>query len=120
MLKAKEALELGMADEMYLPVDFLEKSVQLVADVLNGKKQIERKDHSNDSDWDSALAAGRAAINKKYNGAKVKNAEYALELIAASKSNTIEAGLKREVDVMVDLMMGDEFRASLYAFNLIN
>ena len=120
MLKAKEALELGMADEMYLPVDFLEKSVGFVADVLNGKKKIERKDHSNDADWDSALAAGRAAINKKYNGAKVKNAEYALELIAASKSNTIEAGLKREVEVMVDLMMGDEFRASIYAFNLIN
>ena len=75
--------------------------------------------HANDPDWDSALAAGRAAINKKYNGAKVKNAEYALELIAESKTNTIEAGLKREVEVMVDLMMGDEFRASIYAFNLI-
>ncbi len=119
MLRAKEALELGMADELYQPVDFLEKSVQFVADVVSGKKKIERKDHSNDPDWDSALAAGRAAINKKYNGAKVKNAEYALELIAAAKSNTIEAGLKREVEVMVDLMMGDEFRASLYAFNLI-
>ena len=119
MLRAKEAVELGMADELYQPVDFLEKSVQFVADVVSGKKKIERKDHSNDPDWDSALAAGRAAINKKYNGAKVKNAEYALELIAAAKSNTIEAGLKREVEVMVDLMMGDEFRASLYAFNLI-
>ncbi|MGI9198965.1 MAG: 3-hydroxyacyl-CoA dehydrogenase NAD-binding domain-containing protein [Candidatus Nanopelagicaceae bacterium] len=119
MLKAKEALELGMADELYQPVDFLEKSVQFVADVLNGKKKIERKDHSNDSDWDSALALGRAAINKKYNGAKVKNAEYALELIKESKTNTIEQGLAREVEVMVDLMMGDEFRASIYAFNLI-
>ena len=119
MLKAKEALALGMADEMYEPVDFLEKSVAFVAAVLNGTKKIERKDHSNDPDWDSALAAGRAAINKKYNGAKVKNAEYALELIAESKTNTIEEGLKREVEVMVDLMMGDEFRASIYAFNLI-
>jgi len=64
MLKAKEALELGIADEIYQPVDFLERSVQFVADVLNGKKKIERKDHSNDPDWDSALAAGRAAINK--------------------------------------------------------
>jgi 3-hydroxyacyl-CoA dehydrogenase len=119
MLKAKEALELGIADELYQPVDFLEKSVQFVADILSGKKKIERKDHSNDSDWDSALALGRAAINKKYNGAKVKNAEYALELIKESKTNTIEQGLAREVEVMVDLMMGDEFRASIYAFNLI-
>ena len=119
MLKANEALELGIADEMYQPADFLERSVQFVADVLTGKKKIERKDHSNDPDWDSALAAGRAAINKKYNGATVKNAEYALELITESKSNTIEQGLAREVEVMVDLMMGDEFRASLYAFNLI-
>ncbi len=119
MLKAKEALELGIADELYAPVDFLERSVQFVADVVTGKKKIERKDHSNDPDWDSALAAGRAAITKKYNGATVKNAEYALELIADSKSNTIEQGLAKEVDRMVELMMGDEFRASLYAFNLI-
>ena len=119
MLKAKEAVALGMADEIYEPADFLERSVKFVADVLTGKKKIERKDHSNDPDWDSALAAGRAAITKKYNGAKVKNAEYALELIGNAKSNTIEQGLAREVEVMVDLMMGDEFRASLYAFNLI-
>ena len=119
MLKAKEALELGMADELYAPVDFLERSVQFAADVITGKKKFERKDHSNDADWDSALAAGRAAINKKYNGAKVKNAEFALELIADAKTNTIEEGLAKEVDRMVELMMGDEFRASIYAFNLI-
>ena len=119
MLKAKEALELGMADELYAPVDFLERSVQFAADVITGKKKFERKDHSNDADWESALAAGRAAINKKYNGAKVKNAEFALELIADAKTNTIEQGLAKEVDRMVELMMGDEFRASIYAFNLI-
>ena len=119
MLKAKEALELGMVDELYAPVDFLERSVQFAADVITGKKKFERKDHSNDADWDSALAAGRAAINKKYNGAKVKNAEFALELIADAKTNTIEEGLAKEVDRMVELMMGDEFRASIYAFNLI-
>ena len=119
MLKAKEALELGMVDELYAPVDFLERSVQFAADVITGKKKFERKDHSNDADWDSALAAGRAAINKKYNGAKVKNAEFALELIADAKTNTIEQGLAKEVDRMVELMMGDEFRASIYAFNLI-
>ena len=119
MLKAKEALELGMVDELYAPVDFLERSVQFAADVISGKKKFERKDHSNDADWDSALAAGRAAINKKYNGAKVKNAEFALELIADAKTNTIEQGLAKEVDRMVELMMGDEFRASIYAFNLI-
>ena len=119
MLKAMEALELGMVDELYAPVDFLERSVQFAADVISGKKKFERKDHSNDADWDSALAAGRAAINKKYNGAKVKNAEFALELIADAKTNTIEQGLAKEVDRMVELMMGDEFRASIYAFNLI-
>jgi 3-hydroxyacyl-CoA dehydrogenase len=119
MLKAKEALALGMADEMYEPVDFLEKSVAFVADVLTAKKSFPRADHSNDADWDTALAAGRAAIDKKYNGAKVRNAEYALQLITEAKTNTIEQGLAREVEVMVDLMMSDEFRASIYAFNLI-
>ena len=50
MLKAKEALELGMVNELYAPVDFLERSVQFAADVITGKKKVERKDHSNDAE----------------------------------------------------------------------
>lgn len=64
MMKAKDALALGVVDAVYEPADFLEKSVAFVASVLNGSTKIERKDYSNDPAWDSALAAGRAAALK--------------------------------------------------------
>ena len=78
MMKAKDALALGVVDAVYEPADFLEKSVAFVASVLNGSTKIERKDYSNDPAWDSALPAGRAAALKKYGGAEIASPMKAL------------------------------------------
>jgi len=119
MMKAKDALSLGVVDAVYEPADFLEKSVSFVAEILTGKKVIERKDYSTDPAWDSALATGRAAALKKFGGAELTAPRIALELIAAAKSNTRGAGFDAEDQALADLTMSDPLRASLYAFNLI-
>ncbi len=119
MMKAKDALALGVVDAVYEPADFLEKSVALAAGVLNGSVKVERKDYSSDPAWDSALAAGRAAALKKYGGAELASPTKALELIAAAKSNTRGAGFDAEDVALADLTMSDPLRASLYAFNVI-
>lgn len=119
MMKAKDALTLGVVDAVYEPADFLEKSVAFVASVLNGSRKIERKDYSNDPAWDSALAAGRAAALKKYGGAEIASPMKALELIKAAQKNTKGEGFDAEDATLADLTMSDPLRASLYAFNLI-
>jgi 3-hydroxyacyl-CoA dehydrogenase/enoyl-CoA hydratase/carnithine racemase len=119
MMKAKDALALGVVDVVYEPADFLEKSVAFTASVLGGKTKIERKDFSNDPAWDSAIATGRAAALKKYGGAEIAAPNRALELIAASKTATRSSGFDAEVQALADLTMSDALRASLYAFNLI-
>ncbi len=119
MMKAKDALALGVVDAVYEPADFLEKSVAFAAGVLNGSVKVERKDYSSDPAWDSALAAGRAAALKKYGGAELASPTKALELIAAAKSNTRGAGFDAEDVALADLTMSDPLRASLYAFNVI-
>ena len=119
MMKAKDALALGVVDAVYEPADFLEKSVAFVASVLNGSTKIERKDYSNDPAWDSALAAGRAAALKKYGGAEIASPMKALELIKAAQKNTKGEGFDAEDATLADLTMSDPLRASLYAFNLI-
>ena len=65
MMKAKDALALGVVDAVFEPADFLEKSVAFAASILAGKTKIERKDYSNDPAWDAALATGKAAAFKK-------------------------------------------------------
>ena len=119
MLKAKDAFKLGMVDAVFEPADFLEKSVQFAANILNGSTKIERADYSNDPAWESALATGKAAALKKYGGAEVAAPARALQLIADARTNTISEGFDAEDRALADLTMDDPLRASLYAFNLI-
>ncbi len=120
MLKAKEALSLGVVDQVYAPSDFLEHSVQFAADVLSGKKSIRRVDHSSDdAAWEKAIATGSAAMAKKYGGAEIASPIKALELIVKSRTNTRGEGFDAEDETLANLTMSDSLRASLYSFNLI-
>jgi 3-hydroxyacyl-CoA dehydrogenase/enoyl-CoA hydratase/carnithine racemase len=120
MMKAKDAKELGVVDEVYEPVDFLEKSFTFAAAILSGAKKIERIDHSGDSSaWEKALAEGRGAMLKKYGGAELAAPLRALELIEKARTNSLSEGFDAEDQVLSDLVMSDSVRASLYAFNLI-
>ena len=119
MMKAKDALKLGVVDAVYEPSDFLERSIAFAANVLNGTTTIERKDYSQDPAWESALATGKAAAFKKYGGAEIASPMKAIELISAAKSNTLGEGFDAEDLALADLTMSDPLRASLYAFNVI-
>ena len=119
MMKAKDALNLGVVDAVFDPADFIERSIGFAVSVLNGSHSIERKDCSSDPAWESALATGKAAALKKYGGAVMTSPMKALELIAAAQTNTRGAGFDAEDQALADLTMNDSLRASLYAFNLI-
>ena len=120
MLKAKQALDLGMVDAVYEPADFLEKSVQFAADILSGKKKIDRVDHSEDlAAWENAIAMGHVATAKKFGGAPYPPAIAALELISDARTNSRSEGFDAEDRKLAELTMSDPTRASLYSFNLI-
>lgn len=120
MMKAKDALTLGVVDAVYEPADFLEKSISFAAAVISGKNKIERADHAADAEaWDKAIATGKAAIAKKYGGADIEAPRRALELISAARTNTLDQGFDAEDEILANLVMGNPLRASLYAFNLI-
>lgn len=120
MLSGDEAFGLGIADAAFSPADFLERSVAFVARVLAGEVHINRRDQLSDQgSWERAIAAGQATAIKKYGGAEVAAPKMALELIAAARTNTRDLAFDAEDRVLADLVMTDELRASLYAFNLI-
>ncbi len=120
MMKAKDALGLGVVDAVYEPADFLEHSIKFAAQIISGNKKIERTDYSKDSDaFAKAIATGKAAVAKKYGGAEIASPLKALELIAAAQSNTYSQGFDAEDQALAELVMTDALRASLYSFNLI-
>lgn len=120
MLSAPEAFESGIADALLAPADFLEKSVEFAAEIIAGRKKINRIDHTKDAaPWDAAIAVGKAAAAKKYIGADIDAPRKALELVALSRTASRSEGFDAEDRALTELIMTNELRASIYSFNLI-
>jgi 3-hydroxyacyl-CoA dehydrogenase/enoyl-CoA hydratase/carnithine racemase len=119
MLRGPQAFELGIADAMFEPADFLEESLRWAARVLTGEVTVERAPvpEETTADWDAAIGAARFFTDGKLHGAAP--APYrALDLVAAAKDRTRDEGFAAEDEALADLIMSDELRAGLYAFDL--
>jgi 3-hydroxyacyl-CoA dehydrogenase/enoyl-CoA hydratase/carnithine racemase len=120
MLQGPQALELGIADAIFEPADFLERSVQWVAKVLNGQITPNRPDFTSDENaWNAAMAKAEAIVAKKYRGAPVAAPAKAIELMAAARTSTRDQGFDAEDVALTNLVMSDALRASIYSFNLV-
>ena len=116
-LKPKQAAELGIADALFEPADFLERSLEWAAGVVQGRTKPERPEVDRDM-WDGVLFFAKQQLDEKLHGA-VPSANKALELLALAKDASFEDGTAAETQALADLLMGDESRASLYAFDLV-
>ncbi|HJY25225.1 MAG TPA: 3-hydroxyacyl-CoA dehydrogenase NAD-binding domain-containing protein [Actinomycetes bacterium] len=117
-LTGPQAYELGLADAMFEPADFLAQSLLWTARVLRGDVDVERPTIDRGDAWDTAIARGRAAADAKVHGAAP--APYrALELLDRARTRSRDEGFAAEDDVLADLILGDELRSGLYAFDLV-
>lgn len=122
MLKPAEAYELGMADVLLAPANFLEDSIRWADGVLSGAVKVKRPNQPGKLEravkWDAAIGIARTMLEKRLG--KVAASPYAaLDLLAAAKSSTKAEGFAAEDKALADLVAGDQFRASIYAFNLV-
>jgi 3-hydroxyacyl-CoA dehydrogenase/enoyl-CoA hydratase/carnithine racemase len=118
MLKAKQAYQLGIADTLLEPADFLEESLAWAAKVVGGEATVERPEVDKGEAWEAALARGRAVADARLHGGAP--APYrALELMALGRTASFEDGTAAEDEVNADLLMSEELRSGLYAFDLV-
>lgn len=118
MLKAPQAYELGLADALFDGADFLERSLDWAGQVVAGLITVDRPEPDRGAAWDEAVARGRAIADAKVSGAAP--APYrALDLVAAAKDQDRQAAFEREDAALTELIMSDELRAGLYAFDLV-
>ncbi|MFI0487181.1 3-hydroxyacyl-CoA dehydrogenase NAD-binding domain-containing protein [Actinomadura sp. 9N215] len=117
MLKGPQAYELGIADAIFEPADFLEESLAWTARVLNGEIIVRRAEIDKGRAWDDAVAMARWNVDGKLHGAAPSYLK-ALDLVAAAKDRTRDEGFAAEDEALADLIMSDELRAGLYAFDL--
>ncbi|SDR67469.1 3-hydroxyacyl-CoA dehydrogenase NAD-binding domain-containing protein [Agrococcus carbonis] len=121
MLKPAEALELGIADAMFGPATFLESSLRWADEVLGGRK-VERPNQPGAIErtvkWPIAVKVARDMLQQKIG--TVPAAPYrALDLLELARKNDRAAGFAAEDEAITDLAVGDQFVASIYAFNLV-
>ena len=117
MTKAADALELGLVDAVFHPADFLEQSLIWTADVLAGRVVPVRAEIESQEEWDAVVAGARAQLDQRLHGAKT--APYrALELVAAARTADRDSAFAAEDDALTELIMTDQLRAGLYAFDL--
>lgn len=119
MATGAQAFKLGVADELLAPVTFLEDSLRFASDVISGKKKVERPELDKDeSTWKAACEKARAFTMQKTGGAAPAPLR-AIDLVEAARTNTREQGFEGENEALGDLIMSDELRAGLYAFDLV-
>jgi 3-hydroxyacyl-CoA dehydrogenase/enoyl-CoA hydratase/carnithine racemase len=124
-LTGAEAFELGIADAMFGPEDFLGQSVAWAAGVVGGTvvagQHPERPAAVDPADpavavrWADAVAAGRAIVEAKTSNAAPAPAEV-LNIMAANRTMTQAESAVLECETLAGLMQSDEFRATVYAF----
>jgi 3-hydroxyacyl-CoA dehydrogenase/enoyl-CoA hydratase/carnithine racemase len=120
-LSAKDCFEMGIVDAIFDSPRFLEESLNWADQVLAGMK-VKRKNEPNAIEkatiWGPAVAIARSMVEEKLG--KVPLSPYkALDLIAAAKSGSKQEAFVREDEAIEELIASDQFRASIYAFNLV-
>ena len=116
MLTGAEAFELGFADALLEPVEFLDESLAvLVAHIEAGAPARKPADLS---DTAEVIRRARLQLDDSLHGAAPAPIR-ALDLIEGAATWTIEEGYRAEEDALADLLPGPQAQASVYAFDLV-
>ncbi|MGW0175264.1 3-hydroxyacyl-CoA dehydrogenase NAD-binding domain-containing protein [Rhodococcus sp. NPDC003322] len=124
-INAAQAAKLGLADVVLGSADFLEQSLAWAAKVLAGEIVPARPEIDRGAGWDEAIARAQAIVAGKTKN-NAPGAVRTVALLDAARSidltdpATLDAGFAAEDEALADLLMTDELRAGLYAFNLVN
>ncbi|MEV4200126.1 3-hydroxyacyl-CoA dehydrogenase NAD-binding domain-containing protein [Micromonospora globbae] len=117
MLKPKQAAEMGIADVLLEPADFLERSLEWAAGVVRGQVTVTRPEVDRDM-WAGVLYFARQTLDQRLHGA-VPAAYRALDLLDTAKDADFAAGTAAEDEALADLVFSEELRSGLYAFDLV-
>ena len=112
LLTAQDAVELGIADALLEPVEFVDDSLAFAQSLA-----LERAE-PDWSDLDNVVRKTRARIDDAVHGAT--RAPYAaLDLIAGAREWTIEEGYEAEEEAMAELLVSPQAQAAAYAFTVV-
>jgi len=121
-LKPARALELGIVDAAFGPATFLEDSIRWADGVVSGRVRVERPHVPGRLEravkWGAAIKIARGQLESRL-GTVARSPQVALDLLEAAGRTDRATGFAAEDEALADLVVGDQFRASMYAFDLV-
>ncbi|MDX2375347.1 3-hydroxyacyl-CoA dehydrogenase NAD-binding domain-containing protein [Microbacterium sp. LRZ72] len=122
MLKPQAAFDLGIVDALFPAATYLEDSLRWADGVLTGRITVKRPHEPGKLErlakWPIAIKTARTTLETRIG--TVPRAPYrALDLLDRAKGGTRAEAFAREDDALADLIAGDQFAASMYAFDLV-
>ncbi|HAJ17566.1 MAG TPA: 3-hydroxyacyl-CoA dehydrogenase, partial [Microbacterium sp.] len=122
VLKPQQAYDLGIMDAIFPAANYLEDSLRWADGVLTGSVKVERKNEPGKIErltkWPIAIKMARGMLESRI-GTVPRSPYVALDLLDKAKGGTKAEGFAREDEALTDLITGDQFAASMYAFDLV-
>lgn len=117
LLDGRQAVELGLADALLGPAEFLDDSLAFLQErIAAGDPPPRGREHP------EAVAElvhrARARVDDQVHGAAPAPAR-ALDLIELAATGSLESGLRAEEDAVAELLPGPQAQASVYAYDLV-
>ncbi len=122
VLRPEQAFGLGVVDAIFPASNYLENSLTWADRVLGGSVKVSRKNEPGKIErltkWPIAIKMARNMLESRI-GSVPKSPFVALDLLEAAKGGTPAEGFAREDEALAELIVGDQFAASMYAFDLV-
>jgi 3-hydroxyacyl-CoA dehydrogenase/enoyl-CoA hydratase/carnithine racemase len=117
LIGAREALELGLVDQLFTADELLERSLELLLERIEVGAGKRRPD-ADLSDVGEVVRRARARVDDAVHG-QAPAPYRAFELIEGAATWSLEEGSAAEEDAVAELLPGPEAQASLYAFDVV-
>jgi 3-hydroxyacyl-CoA dehydrogenase/enoyl-CoA hydratase/carnithine racemase len=121
MMSPADALKFGIVDAAFEPARFLEESLAWADKILGGtsvRRPNQPTSLARTFGWPTVTRVARKRLESKI-GTVPLSPYLALETMAASARGSVADGFAREDEALAKLISGDQFQASMYAFNLV-
>ena len=116
MINSKKAFEMGLADKLIAPAEFMDESIALLERIITGEEKIERKKVDPKMSDELYNKTKEMIVGKVHAGAV--SPYLALELIKGAAGWSYEEGFKKEDEALADMITSDQFKCGLYSFDL--
>jgi 3-hydroxyacyl-CoA dehydrogenase/enoyl-CoA hydratase/carnithine racemase len=117
LIRAADALELGLVDHVLEPVEFVDESLEVLLGRIEAGEG-KREPAADLSDVADVVRKARSRVDDVVHG-QAPAPYRALELIEGSATWTLEEGYAAEEQALAELLPGPEAQASIYAFDVV-